>query len=822
MKANLFGRLRKNKSRPQSLNNVSVDRIPIAPVESGERSAPTKHAEEWDVLLANIEGILEASDGFLSMVPVVGLSPAVTLVKSLVSKMRDARTITSDRVEVMRSINALIELLNATVGEASPQLMFLAPAERNQMRERLEHSSPLKRRIDTLVTTLHDILRSANEVKHSNWISATWHASRDAEVLDSIRQRIDDATNQFRIQGEINIQQLLAHGVREAHETTSALRRMELKLNEHSERSIAQRRELERERRERELSEKAEREDSERRRAEREEWRDAEQRTHERQMGDQEILQRLFPADASYKSYLTDEKSRLQPGTRKTILKDLFQWVKGEGQASNIYVLHGRAGMGKSSIMHALLRQLGSEQLGASFFFNRAVEDCRNAYRVFPTLAYQLASFNAQTRPIVSQAAREYLTQSPSQALEHQLQALIINSLNGLPGPPSSVLFVLDGVDECINSPYGVVSEMLQLICEAARKLPFLRVLIASRPETYIMDALHHSAENQPITFRDLQKEPGVDDDIRLFIDAEFRKCARRGRFALIEQRPNAVKELTNLSDGLFVYASTITRFLVQDKYYAVAIYDKLLASQGSMGPTRMYQKLDMLYGTILSTAFDELRDDKERMVNVQKVLAWIVLIDAPTGLSALHLEPVGIPVNVTMDVIERLSSVLNIDDEYGIPTAKTKACHASFPQFLMDKARCTDQAFLVEPPHGHAIIAEGMLRLLSRSDATTARRANSESAWVWAQATCHWTSQILEAEYDVSLCRSLQDFAAKNMHEWVTDVYPWQNLLGEAGAVDKLADIRNWCKAYVDPEDEVVTRINEVIGAKMKKSREY
>lgn len=65
---------------------------------------------------------------------------------------QDARTITSGRVEVMRSINALIELLNATVGEASPQLMFLAPAERNQMRERLEHSSPLKRRIDTLVT----------------------------------------------------------------------------------------------------------------------------------------------------------------------------------------------------------------------------------------------------------------------------------------------------------------------------------------------------------------------------------------------------------------------------------------------------------------------------------------------------------------------------------------------------------------------------------------------------------------------------------------------------------------------------------------------
>ncbi|EMD35546.1 hypothetical protein CERSUDRAFT_25326, partial [Gelatoporia subvermispora B] len=77
--------------------------------------------------------------------------------------------------------------------------------------------------------------------------------------------------------------------------------------------------------------------------------------------------------------------------TRAKILKDLMDWTSRQDPSERILVLHGRAGMGKSSIVHALLRSFPEDRIAASFFFNRGSEECKDPYRVVPTLAHQLA-----------------------------------------------------------------------------------------------------------------------------------------------------------------------------------------------------------------------------------------------------------------------------------------------------------------------------------------------------------------------------------------------------------------------------------------------
>ncbi|OCH83708.1 hypothetical protein OBBRIDRAFT_715762, partial [Obba rivulosa] len=412
-------------------------------------------------------------------------------------------------------------------------------------------------------------------------------------------------------------------------------------------------------------------------------------------------LKELKPADASYRSYLTDEKSRLQAATRENILKDLAKWAVANDPTHRVLVLHGLAGMGKSLIVHALVKRLDESHRGASFFFNRGVPDCKDPYKVFPTIAHQLAYSQQALVELIAEASRGHLSRSRTQALEHQLEDLVINPLSQLPPSTLPLLLAVDGADECLNEPGDPVPRLLELLCRAANKIRFLRILIATRPETYIMGALRSSDHSDIITFRDLQEEPDVDKDIRLFIDTEFRKCAATGGFTLTTQRVHATEKLTQLADGLFVYASTVVRFLVDDRNLAVEIYDKLVESQDSKAPSQLYERLDMLYKAILEAAFAKFRTDAERMAHIHQVLRWFALgMDNP--FSSQDLVLVGIPTHHTIDVISRLRSVLIVDGEVA-PTTQLRACHASFPQFLADSARCKDPAFLIEPESGHA-----------------------------------------------------------------------------------------------------------------------
>ncbi|EMD36805.1 hypothetical protein CERSUDRAFT_73847 [Gelatoporia subvermispora B] len=235
-------------------------------------------------------------------------------------------------------------------------------------------------------------------------------------------------------------------------------------------------------------------------------------------------------------------------------------------------------------------------------------------------------------------------------------------------------------------------------------------------PEVYFMDTL--SSCDASKVYRDLREESDVGNDIRLFITAELQRVTAGG-FSLLAERLNVAEELTRLSDGLFVYSKN-------------EVFPDVLAAEGVITSTGTLEHLD-----ILCDAFRDLVPDQQRTRLILEVLTWLALpINYP--VSPRRLKCVDIPAHVTLDVIDRLRSVLIIKG-HATFTTELRAFHASFPQYLVDSAHCAPESY-VAPPSGHALIARYLLDILLRKPVNESLRGFAETYMIdWLRAAGSW-----------------------------------------------------------------------------------
>ncbi|EMD35945.1 hypothetical protein CERSUDRAFT_115893 [Gelatoporia subvermispora B] len=791
------------------------------PVQSDNATNSEAHSDrfgdELDTVIANILELLDVTDDLLSGVSVPGLKEALTIVKSLLDRVQKTRENLEEKDDVCESIQALLKLLRSSIEAICSAEQSTSETEDQDTMKNTLNSQLLQSQIGDFVQALNKVLKLSRKLDHSNFLSAAWHAKTDASVLERMHKKIDEARDQFIVRGELNKARLLSEQLNEAQKTRQDAER------HHIENRLRELQRLEEEKREKE----------------------------------NKILSGLTPAPASHRSDNTSEKARLEPGTRIIILNDLVTWATQTDIEHRVFVLHGGAGMGKSSIAHQLTRQLAEDYIVASFFFNRGNSDCNDAHRLFPTLAHQLASCNENLRAYIVEAVETYLSKGSSQVLSYQAHDLLESPLKQFLPSPSLIFFAIDGIDECTNSPTYTVPDVLRLLCDLAHQIPTIRILIATRPEGYIMDSLRFDDEDErgcTVQFCDLQQQPNVDADIRFFIDAELKRCAAGRKLPLLLARPDAADTLTRLSDGLFVYASTVTRALTQDRYYAVELFDKLLVSHESLGGTGIYARLDALYNHILDNAFSEIRTDATRVVHTQHVLAWLALVQQ--NFTVANLQAVGIPEHATSYVIDRLRSVLEVEDEI-TPTTVLKASHASFPQYLVDATRCHNSTFAVVPSFGHALIACSLLNLLSRdepvswagnkaeqlvrgaatyvqwpptSDYLSSNEQSNhsenfeehEGIWpeqpsfdLWAYANRSWIDHITPARLSEPLNEALALFCKTRLRDWIVCVRPWGHPYAEYSAVDVIERVRDWYERQEGRDENILTFINNIVIAR-------
>ncbi|KAJ7438420.1 hypothetical protein FB451DRAFT_1448183 [Mycena latifolia] len=318
------------------------------------------------------------------------------------------------------------------------------------------------------------------------------------------------------------------------------------------------------------------------------------------------ILYRHTVMEALHDSGERSPEPACHPGTRIAVLDRLKSWSLDARPENPLLWLHGSAGAGKSAIAQMFAGHCQSQRrLGASFFFKRGHPKRGTWHGLVPTIAYQLAkSVPEFLLPLQKAVDSDHMI--VGRCITVQFQRLIVEPMRETP-PLSSLLsiIILDGLDECADRK--VQQDILRLFIQAVQthQLP-IRLVITSRPEPHIRE-IFETKENLP-NCRHLVLVPDQSayDDIRAYLRDEFARIhgkytARGIELGSVWPPVEALEHLVQKSSGIFIYATTIIRFI--DKEFSHPV-DRLMAVLG-LDP-QSTAPLDNLYTQILSVVPQE------------------------------------------------------------------------------------------------------------------------------------------------------------------------------------------------------------------------
>ncbi|TFK35835.1 hypothetical protein BDQ12DRAFT_564124, partial [Crucibulum laeve] len=141
---------------------------------------------------------------------------------------------------------------------------------------------------------------------------------------------------------------------------------------------------------------------------------------------------------------------RCYPGTRLKVIANIEKWIKDGGDRPVLW-LNGPAGSGKSAIAQTIA-ELYNQQICASFFFLRGGGQRSRIQLLIPTLVHQITL----SMPITKEIIQNVLEQEPyiyhQQALQHQLEKLLINPVRAARKgfiKKKKSLIIIDALDEC-------------------------------------------------------------------------------------------------------------------------------------------------------------------------------------------------------------------------------------------------------------------------------------------------------------------------------------------------------------------------------------
>ncbi|KAG8724161.1 hypothetical protein FRC09_000055 [Ceratobasidium sp. 395] len=411
-------------------------------------------------------------------------------------------------------------------------------------------------------------------------------------------------------------------------------------------------------------------------------------------------LDKLEPSHAAWYSSADSQKlhrDECTPDTRVQVLERFRVW-RDDDEGEKVYWLNGMAGTGKTTLSYTLCKQLEEDsRLAANFFCSRQLPTCRDAKRILPTIAYQLANFSYPFRYALSRV----LGQSPdvhTRRISEQFMKLLVNPLNEVRRSiPDNLVIVLEALDEC-DSP----GEILDALLNHALDLP-IRFFLTGRPEPEIrerMCARCGDRERFELHLHNLDKSI-VGEDIKKYLNNGLKRA---------NVSDEDLETLTERSGTLFIYAATVVRYVSAFSFSRSAdrLEQVLSASTSSHDSDK---EIDSLYTLILTNAFDD-----PKMIDREKEEMKLVLhtaICAQEPLSAHVMSGIiGLRrVESVLAALSPLRSVLNIQTaDEGITTL-----HKSFPDYMFNQAR--SQRFYCDAAQHNAILTKWCFQLIGAPD---------------------------------------------------------------------------------------------------------
>ena len=377
-----------------------------------------------------------------------------------------------------------------------------------------------------------------------------------------------------------------------------------------------------------------------------------------------------------------------------------------------VYWLNGLAGTGKTTIAQTIAERIfPSGQLGASFFCSRDFEDRSNLHFIIPTLAVQLARRYADIRSILVPLVQSDPT-IVHESLYGQMNKLIVGPL--IESAISTVI-IIDAIDECKDEEPA--SAILSVLGQFALWIPNVKFFVTGRPEPRIREGfrLPLLAKATDVFVLHEVESSQVNSDIRLFFQRTFSEV--KGRRHGLDDWPSEeqLDTLCERTAGLFVYAVATVKFVDKQNSNPGKRLDLLLQSPKDSvheGKTKFKPNstLDSLYMSILQGAFGN--DDPEGDRNIRSVLGAVILVTNPLSPSTIATL-LGIDIGDVFPLLSSVHSLLILQEGVG---HLVRPFHKSFPDFIVDPARCTDQRFRISPPDHHAELLVGCLELMNRS----------------------------------------------------------------------------------------------------------
>ena len=418
-------------------------------------------------------------------------------------------------------------------------------------------------------------------------------------------------------------------------------------------------------------------------------------------------LRRLLEAsakDAAYDSLGRHPPSKCHPKTRLNTIETIEGWITSTA-GLGVFWLHGPAGAGKSAIAQTIC-ELSAEHnlLLASFFFMRGSLDRGTIRNFIPTLAFQVSMSRTDLRQSIGNAIEAdpgILYRSTS----IQLLKLIIEPLRSSTLSQSTpFLVVVDGLDECEGKDHQL--QVLSHISELTTKyhLP-VRFLIMSRPEPHIKHFFDVSInQNSSITFS-IYGHGTEHGDVYKFLRSRFDEIAASEKHASILARiekpwpsNDIVRLLAEKSDGYFIYASTLLKYIDDEFSPCTKRLQEVLQAAGPNSTA--FAELDKLYTQILSTCPNVQL--LSRALGCLMFLPKYNLPQSPQTIErVLELWP-----GEGATILRGLHAVLNLKGETATPI------HASLSDFLFDESR--SNKFYIDPQICHVDIILHILRLIT------------------------------------------------------------------------------------------------------------
>jgi hypothetical protein len=406
------------------------------------------------------------------------------------------------------------------------------------------------------------------------------------------------------------------------------------------------------------------------------------------------------------------------PETRVDVRYQIKTWADGQDERC-IFWLNGLAGTGKSTIARTIAREYyDQKRLGASFFFSKGGGDVSRASKFFTSIAVQLADKSPSLKRHICNAIKEH-NDIAKRALRDQWRELVLQPLSKLDGnlSHSSLLLVVDALDECEGDKDKDIREIVKLLSEApSLKTVRLRILLTSRPEIPIR---HGFRQIQNAGYQDFvlhHISPAIiDNDISIFLEHNFKITRQEHGLASDWPSEQVIRRLVQNANGLFIWAATACRFIDEGSQFAASRLSTILKdfSKDDSLIIEPEKKLNEIYITVLKDSISDNYDDEEKediYKMLREILGCIVVLFSPLSTYSLarlfHFRREDVD-----ETLRDLHAILDIPREQNRPI---RLHHPSFRDFVLDKGRCDDTHFWVDEKYAHKTLAHNCIQLMS------------------------------------------------------------------------------------------------------------